>query len=1355
MISNSKISTLVNSQVPFFVRNDHANFVTFLEKYYEYLEQESKLVNTLKNIQTFQNIDLTEDQYAERLYSTFMRFFPKDMEADKRMLLKHIKDFYRARGTEKSIRFLLSAIHDVQQIEFYYPKKDILRASDGKWFIQRSIRIDDIRIDGELAETDDPLALEKFIGIKVTAQTTGTTALVERVDRFYEEASLIKELVLSNIDGKFKNSEVITGVFSDGENFRTISAVVYNFVIDELKILEQGTFYNIGDPVVIRSNTGNGACVTVGSVTSGDITEITVVDGGSGYQVGDNLKFIGTTFGGASPARANVLSINDDNSVHPNTYIIDDTQISLVADDIIGNTSEYETYSYANLAIQYETKPPTISNLKIYSSNVITLSNFTNRLFRSNVRIADNGPIVINNIIPTTSNLSVANTDFEKGIIYLDEWTGNSNVYINNGYMLSVNAQTVFVSNSQPDTNVVYISPATANLDGSDIVVLSYNRQPGIITSYNVINDHVTVYPGFTGNVSGYPVEVLSVRNWTDLYVNVDVGISSVNSISLLQANNVQNTSNLTITSVGSSNTLILSAEKQKSNVYFTTGTQIIVNGSNLIVTSSSPTSDRIRTTPAITGTIDNTHIIIWQAEYIRANVEDSNVYFGNSNTISINQVNTFITFATPSSNVVNVYPDIPINPLEGLSLYPIRIFTSQSNVGNVKITNAYATTLTLDEFAANSNVYFRSGDYLNVNNTLYLVNSYNLISNSIILYPGIQDSNNSFDYFEVNRTPYNSTSNLTVNTGATSTNTVNLNYLVDTVQTNVKVAKTEYLELFDDSRPSIFLDALIGTSNVELSNGTVISVNGQIIMITGSNGASQNVLYVTSPVSSDLWSNDITVLTYSDAQKSYSNIFFETHDSIIVGGETFYIESSNALNNFISVTPALDGKILNAPFDVIKRPNNNTIIANSLIYFTYKPTGPVTSVRLIDGGSYLRTPDIQVEGNSKIYQYGILGSLNIANPGFGYTIGDVIAFTNVLGGVGEGALAEVYNVNTSGSITEVKFKEVEGYIIGGSGYDINFLPTANVISGTGSNGVIEVKSILGTGATFQAKANKVGGIRSLVIRSRGAGYEDAYADLTANGDGNAVVSVSVVSGDIFGVYAYPGRWLGDDGQISSANYLQNRDYYQTFSYVIKTDTSIEKYRKVVKDLVHPAGTTLFGEHLTVDQPANTVCPCEVTTRSKGYITQKTYEKIGNTINVKYDSHTLYVGNTVYLEFTSGGNTNVQNGIYSVLSTPLPDYFTVKQYSPIKTINISNSGLGYNSNGYIIFADGDGKNANATYNINSSGSIVSINIKDYGTLYTNAPTATANGDNTTIAVFNVTLKYANNTNGNVLVTILV
>ena len=184
-ISNNKISNLINSQVPFFVRNDHQNFVTFLEKYYEYLEQDDKVVNRIKNVQTYQNVDLTESQYSELLYNTFLKYIPKNILADKTLILKHIKDFYRAKGTEKATRFLMRVMFNAE-IDFYYPKKDILRASDGKWFIQKTLRIKDIvikKLDGTVVSSENTFYdLERFINTRIKGNTSNATATVERVE---------------------------------------------------------------------------------------------------------------------------------------------------------------------------------------------------------------------------------------------------------------------------------------------------------------------------------------------------------------------------------------------------------------------------------------------------------------------------------------------------------------------------------------------------------------------------------------------------------------------------------------------------------------------------------------------------------------------------------------------------------------------------------------------------------------------------------------------------------------------------------------------------------------------------------------------------------------------------------------------------------------------------------------------------------------------------------------------------------------------------------------------------------------------------------------------------------------------
>jgi hypothetical protein len=767
--TNSRISTLISSQVPSFIRADHPTFVSFLEAYYRYLEQDTKLVERTKNLRTYRDVDLTESQFSLKLYSELLKYIPENVLVDKAMILKNIKDFYRAKGSEKSTRFLMRIMFN-KEIDFYYPKKDILRASDGKWFIQKSLRVNDTKING--VANNSIGGLEKYVGRQVTGSTSNTTALVERVDRFFEQQTQIDEIVLSNLDGDFTSGETVTADFFDGPDLRDIQSNTYSGILTSIQVESGGLGYVVGDPVIILSSTGSGACAAVASVTTGNLAAIIVNNGGAGYIVPAQVSFSG---GGGSGAFGYVNQVNTNESVHPNTYNIGSSTISLEANTQIGNTQ--------------------------------------------------------------------------------------------------------------------------------------------------------------------------------------------------------------------------------------------------------------------------------------------------------------------------------------------------------------------------------------------------------------------------------------------------------------------------------------------------------------------------------------------------YSNL-----------------NHSNA----------------------------NTTIANAISYWSYSNTGPIVTVFLTDGGSgYTSKPTIAVAANTIVYALGILGRLTISNGGQNYQIGDTITFTNPFGAYGTGASANVINVDSSKSnaISAVRFVPVSGHFTGGEGYDPLKLPTANVVTSTGNGASIVVSSVLSSGANLTSNTSTIGTIQRIIINNRGIGYTpNTSIDLTGSGDGTALANATVVQG----TFAYPGRWLNDDGHISSFNFIQDRHYYQDFSYVIKSTESIENYRKAIKDLVHPAGMKLFGEYLYLNQSTGSISS-NTNNVIKSTIKVKPYVKTGNTINVSYASHGLSVNSVVALEFVSGGSTNVKNGVFSVASVTA-NYFTAKQKSNLVSIVITNAGRSYNANSYLVFS-GDGTGANATFRVNSNGSIISVNVHNYGINYTSPPYITANGSNSIMASFTSTIRYANNTSGNVEVRI--
>lgn len=330
--ANTKISNLVESQVPFFVRNDHQNFVRFIEAYYEWMEQNGQTLDRLKNMKNYTDIDQTIDVFADQFYNTFLKYVSVNATVDRNLLLKNVKDFYRSRGTEKSIAFLMRLLFGEETLEFYYPKRDVLKVSDGKWFIEKSLKVSDIKVQG--TANNDLLAVKNLTGRRIRGNTSNATALVERVDVFYEGGILVDELKISNQTKDFLSGETIFGTFFENGTEKTISANLFSGQINTVDIINRGSDYQVGDVVTIESNTGTGGLIIVSSVSTGNLLAIAVDDGGAGFRVNNSILIVG---GGGTGATANVLTVDTSERYHPNSYNVVGSTISLEANTSLNN----------------------------------------------------------------------------------------------------------------------------------------------------------------------------------------------------------------------------------------------------------------------------------------------------------------------------------------------------------------------------------------------------------------------------------------------------------------------------------------------------------------------------------------------------------------------------------------------------------------------------------------------------------------------------------------------------------------------------------------------------------------------------------------------------------------------------------------------------------------------------------------------------------------------------------------------------------------------------------------------------------------------------------------------------------
>lgn len=508
----------------------------------------------------------------------------------------------------------------------------------------------------------------------------------------------------------------------------------------------------------------------------------------------------------------------------------------------------------------------------------------------------------------------------------------------------------------------------------------------------------------------------------------------------------------------------------------------------------------------------------------------------------------------------------------------------------------------------------------------------------------------------------------------------------------------------------TVTIDSNTGTGAVVIvSSVTSGDVSGISVLNGGAGFQVNNSVLVTGGGGSNASANVLTVDISGNTHPNSYNIMYTT----ILSLANVKLNTANFAVNSSLVT---------------SNSNANTSIANTALFFTYANTGPITSVLLLNAGeNYSSTPNTSVIANTRISSLGVLGRMRIINGGIGYQANNQIEFINNIGSFGSGARANVFTVAANGMITDVRFiaSSIAGYPVGGMGYSQTNLPIANVISSTGSGAQIVVTTTLGDGENIPVGTSSIGSINKLSIVNRGSGYLTApILNLTSIGDGTA----QAVSTIITGTFIYPGRYLNDDGHLSSYNFLQDRDYYQDFSYVVKAKQSIEKYRKALKDLIHPAGLNLFGEYLYVpDRPESNVSLSLAAEDYNSSITYAgTYQANGNslttTINVSVSSaRTANIQNinpsNVYIEFLSGDTANLVNTVYSVTVISNTLFRISLTRANIASIAIANSGTGY-SNGFIRFAGGFGRNANASYTVNTTnGGISTISVQNRGVSY--------------------------------------
>ena len=259
-------------------------------------------VNALKLFTSLIDPSQTSEGVLEFFKKEFYPNIRNSSTTDLRKFVQHLKDFYRSKGSEKSFRTLFRILYGQENVDFYFPKTDLLKVSDGKW-----------SQDVILQLPYDTNYLN-FNGLTITALSSSTTAFVSNVtDRKLGTIPII-ELVVTNVSGTFTVGETIRATTASG----TILSATITGQMTDITINDGGAGYRDGESLVISDSTldGFGAAATIARTSRDQVTVMTVDSAGVGFQVNDTFTFDNTGTNIDVTAEAKVKTLTD-------TYTVD------------------------------------------------------------------------------------------------------------------------------------------------------------------------------------------------------------------------------------------------------------------------------------------------------------------------------------------------------------------------------------------------------------------------------------------------------------------------------------------------------------------------------------------------------------------------------------------------------------------------------------------------------------------------------------------------------------------------------------------------------------------------------------------------------------------------------------------------------------------------------------------------------------------------------------------------------------------------------------------------------------------------------------------------------------------------
>ena len=1111
-----KISLFVKDQFPAFYAEEGIVFKEFLGAYYEYLETTGKTLDIARNQLEYRDIDKTTAEFLDQFKKTYLADLPGLIKSDDRLTIKNILDFYKAKGSQRSIQLLFRILFD-DAATVHYPSEDVIRPSDAKFFLPRYIEV--------YAPSYDKL--KSLEGIEIIGATTQAKAFVETISTKLLNGIRTNVLRLSNVRGDFNRGEVIS---KSSDGIQDDMPVITGSLSD-ITVTLGGSNNQIGDVFNITSVTGKqGKARVTGIDDATGLVSFTLNDGGFGFT--NNTTFTTIDINSQNIQLDNIINAAQSYS---NSSMIDNAKYF-----------EFETVTQDMERVTILSGSNLIANVQTYMANTEKTTNpIIKGLDSANNEIANGYLIALDDVLTDNATITIAPYygTFGPARSLTVTPVDATHIFEANGANEPIDEESTiaisYISNTAAFTDGTVVTQANSGangiIDGSNSTAFTVN---GAFGTFNTTDD-IEYGSSDTANVIGVSITtsganaVIATSNSTKIVVSDVVGeFNPDKKVKGRRTNSIATIDTSGVTDTGASDLVIVAADYDD----VTANTEAVIDTyANVSVTGqvigSNDTNVGLRNTVYANGLSAN--FVANAAAFVLGDV--SNTY-ANIALVGTGTGATFKIGGLENEDAVTIYTDI----------------IGSNNTANISYLDCIID-------GGNSGIGFLDSITINDGGSAY--------------------TNGQSIKFDRGGAGGGSP---TINAAASITTNSTGGVTVLTVDTLGRGFYSASAANTGDLSTGSGLDI---TANFDFGYGFPKDDNGDFTSVLDT---------VLTRFSGNL--GTITALTEINPGNNYNlNPFVKVRTAGVAGFDrrdvklnltsksgTFVV--GETINQTISET----GQILGLTSLVGEYTNGDSFSVNTESFAVGGSLVQVINSTSNAVGQIYQTPNathIAVK-NSKIKHAN--GTFDVSNTAPFYVDSSNLAFFASLPNTAISFIkAEVANLQSSVSSATSKGKVKEdiedAVLVKRLSFSVGLANNA-VVTGALSGATGTVVSVeqdansrpIGDNANLTSIAQAANGIvTSLEVTDSGFGYQhDSKLTLvSSNADQNIVVSGTA---NVTTTGIGEGFWE-DESSFLNNKYIHDNDLYQSYSYLIESGLSLDKYRDIVLKSAHIAGTKLFG----------------------------------------------------------------------------------------------------------------------------------------------------------------------------------